>query len=130
MNLMAGQVVEKTGDKAVVEVVANGAPRLEFALPDAAVGDALTLGVRPEVLAIIAADASGMTALPAKVESIERLGNITFAYLDAGTSELLTMQVIGHSDLEPEDTVRVGIRTQDVHVFNAAGAVMTSAIQR
>ncbi|MDB5537767.1 MAG: Lactose transport ATP-binding protein lacK [Devosia sp.] len=133
MNLMAGRVLEKTGGQAVVELAANATPRLGLALADAAIGDALTLGVRPEMLAIMATDTSvpnGMAVLPAKVESIERLGNITFAYLDAGTSELLTMQVMGHSDLEPGDTVRVGIRTPDVHVFNAAGAVMTSATQR
>ena len=70
------------------------------------------------------------TALPARVELVERLGNITFAYLDGGTPELITVQVMGHSDLAAGQEVQVGLRADQMHVFDAAGAVMASAVGR
>jgi multiple sugar transport system ATP-binding protein/lactose/L-arabinose transport system ATP-binding protein len=73
---------------------------------------------------------AGLTALPARVESVERLGNITYAYLDGGTPEVITVQVMGHSDLQPGQEVQVGLRSDQVHVFDAAGAVMASAVGR
>jgi len=89
--------------------------------------------VRPETLEVVAKGAAmpaGLTALPARVESVERLGNITYAYLDGGTPEVITVQVMGHSDLEPGQEVQVGLRADQVHVFDAAGAVMVSAVAR
>jgi ABC-type sugar transport system ATPase subunit len=131
MNLLPGKVLSAAGGRVMVGLHANGEVRLELANGRANAGDTVTLGVRPEALEVIAAGDSvavGMTALSARVESVERLGNITFAYLDGGTPEVITVQMMGHSDLEPGQDVRVGIRPQGVHIFDAGGAVLAPMV--
>ncbi len=133
MNLLPGRVLSASGDRTTFGLDASSSARLDVATKGSSVGDAVTLGVRPETLEVLAAGATvppGLTALPAKVESVERLGNITYAYLDGGTPEVITVQVMGHSDLEPGQEVQVGLRPDQVHVFDAAGAVMASAVGR
>jgi ABC-type sugar transport system ATPase subunit len=80
-----------------------------------------------EVLAEGSPASAGATALPAKVESVERLGNISFVYLNAGTPDVLTVQVMGHSALESGQSVQAVLRPANVHVFNASGAAMATA---
>ncbi len=131
MNLMPGKVLSASGDTAVVGLDANSGTIFELGAKGVGAGDAVTLGVRPETVEVVAAGAAvpaGLTALPARVESVERLGNITYAYLDGGTPEVITVQVTGDSDLEPGQQVQVGLRPDQVHVFDAAGSVMASAI--
>jgi len=133
MNLLPAKVLSSADGRATLGLETPGATKVELATPKAGVGDAVTLGVRPETLEVVAAGAAvpaGLTALPARVESVERLGNITYAYLDGGTPEVITVQVMGHSDLEPGQQVQVGLRPDQVHVFDAAGAVMASAVGR
>ena len=131
MNLLPARVLSAADGGARLRLDANAAAQLEVAATGAGAGDAVTVGVRPEALEVISpgeAMPTGMTALPAKVESVERLGNITYAYLDGGTPEVITVQVMGHSDLAAGQEVQVGMRPGQVHVFDAAGAVMAPAI--
>ena len=65
--------------------------------------------------------------LPAQVESVERLGNITFAYLDAGTPEVITVQLIGPSDLEAGQAVQIALRVDQMHVFDRHGVAVAPA---
>jgi ABC-type sugar transport system ATPase subunit len=133
MNLLPAKVLSAADGRATMGLETSSGTKVELATRGAGVGDAVTLGVRPETLEVVAKGAAvpaGLTALPARVESVERLGNITYAYLDGGTPEVITVQVMGHSDLEPGQEVQVGLRADQVHVFDAAGAVMVSAVAR
>ena len=133
MNLLPAKVLSAADGRATMGLETINGTKVELATRGAGVGDAVTLGVRPETLEVVAKGAAmpaGLTALPARVESVERLGNITYAYLDGGTPEVITVQVMGHSDLEPGQEVQVGLRADQVHVFDAAGAVMVSAVAR
>ncbi|MDB5539488.1 MAG: Lactose transport ATP-binding protein lacK [Devosia sp.] len=133
MNLLPAKVLSTGSGKATLGLDSSAGAELELAANGAGAGDAVTVGVRPEALEVISAGQAvppGMTALRAKVESVERLGNITFAYLDGGTPEVITVQVMGHSELAAGQEVRVGLRPAQVHVFDAAGAVMASAAGR
>jgi ABC-type sugar transport system ATPase subunit len=90
----------------------------------------VTIGVRPESLIAYqdgAALPDGVTPLSAKVESVERLGNIAFAYLDAGVPEVVTVQLIGHSELRSGQRVQVGLRPSSLHVFNSSGDAISHA---
>jgi ABC-type sugar transport system ATPase subunit len=120
MNLIPGKVTAATSDRVTLELAARGAPTLELAATGLATGDTATIGIRPESL-LIGADATGGSALPARIESVERLGNITYAYLDAGTPDLVTVQVMGDVALEAGREVAVSFRASDLHVFNSRG---------
>ena len=129
MNLLPGRVLSASAGRAVVGLYADAGARLDLALPAATAGDPVTVGVRPEALEIVGSGAmpSSRTALAAKVESIERLGNITFVYLDCGASELVTVQVMGQSALVPGQTVQIGLHPAQLHIFDAAGTAIAAA---
>jgi len=128
MNLLPAKVLDAGGGRTMLGLDAGA--KLELGPRNATAGDAVTIGVRPEALEIIAPDAAapaGTATLPATIESVERLGNITFAYLDGGTPEVITVQVMGAAELEPGQHVQVGMRADGVHVFDRSGAAMAVA---
>ena len=131
MNFLPGKVLSATGGQATIGLDANIDARLSVATDRLAAGDAVTIGVRPEAMEIIPTDATapaGVTALPAKVESVERLGNITFAYLDAGAPDVVTVQVMGLTTLASGQTALVGFKSDQLYVFDATGKAIASAV--
>jgi len=129
MNFLPGRVRSVANGIAALALDANSEATLNVPLA-AAANDAVTVGVRPEAMEILAEGSTapaGATVLPAKVESVERLGNISFVYLNAGTPDVLTVQVMGHSALAGGQSVRAVLRPAQVHVFNAAGASIATA---
>ena len=130
MNLLPATIVGVGSGRATVGIDrAAVESRFELAI-DAPAGDSVTIGARPETVEIIAGDQPappGSTVLPAQVESVERLGNITFAYLDAGTPEVITVQLIGPSDLEAGQAVQIALRVDQMHVFDRHGVAVAPA---
>jgi ABC-type sugar transport system ATPase subunit len=126
MNLLPGHVVSAEGGVATLGLEADAGARIALPMP-AKAGDKVTVGVRPEAVEIVSGPAAGDTALPAKVESVERLGNITFVYLDAGAPDVITVQVIGQTALTPGQAVQIGLRPSQLYVFDAAGKAIASA---
>ena len=122
--------VTSTGvGSATLELLARGTPKLDVAVTGLAAGDGATIGIRPESLFIGATAAARETAaLPARIESVERLGNITYAYFQVGSPDLVTVQVMGPSDLDAGQDVRLGLPSRHLHVFNAAGGAIASAV--
>jgi ABC-type sugar transport system ATPase subunit len=129
MNLMPGKVVAKSGPLATVALDASPATRFDLPVPSAEAGASVTVGVRPESLDILLAGAAdaGRATLPARIESVERLGNITYAYLDGGTPEVITVQVMGDADIASGQDVRVAMRPGAIHLFDATGAALAPA---
>jgi ABC-type sugar transport system ATPase subunit len=125
MNLLPGKVLHTADGRATVGIEARPQSKFEVSASGISAGDAVTLGVRPEAVHILGAGASaGEAALPARIESVERLGNITYAYLDGGAPDVITVQVIGDADLEPGQDVQIGVKPASLHVFNANGGAI------
>ena len=78
------------------------------------------VGVRPEHLEIVD-DASG-TWTGVTVHS-ERLGADSFAYLDIGEEELMTVRLPGTAHIALGTTLSVSPKAQLYHLFDAAGRV-------
>jgi ABC-type sugar transport system ATPase subunit len=125
MNLLPARV---TGvSNGMTTVALTDAPTVQFALglaqarPDTAV----TLGIRPEAVTILTGPPpAGTMTLKGKVETIERLGNITFAYVDIGATDLITVQIIGMTSLRHEEPVTLSIDLHALHVFAGDGAAL------
>jgi multiple sugar transport system ATP-binding protein len=125
MNLLPGKVLHTADGRATVGIEAHPQSRFEVSANGISAGDSVTLGVRPEAVHILGAGTpAGEAALPARIESVERLGNITYAYLDGGTPDVITVQVIGDADLESGQDVQVGVKPASLHVFNANGGAI------
>ncbi|NJR78436.1 ATP-binding cassette domain-containing protein [Sphingomonas corticis] len=115
MNLLPATVVA-TGGAARVRLsdgveVATGAH-----LPDGTLGQAVTLGIRPEHLA--PADDG---PLAGRIELFERLGPLSFAHLNGRGDGAVVAQLPGDSTGRLGETLRVGVAPGDAHVFAADG---------
>ena len=130
MNMIPAKVVGAADGRATVTLDSNAESRIDVAAMGNA-GDAVTIGVRPEALEIVGegqAVPAGLATLPARIEAVERLGNVTYAYLDGGTPDVITVQVMGDAPLKAGQDVTVGIRPSTLHVFNAGGEALTAGI--
>jgi multiple sugar transport system ATP-binding protein len=78
MNFIAAQVVARTGSSLTARVEGLGDLTIPLTEGGAQVGDAVTLGIRPEAFS----DGPGALALSGRTSVIESLGRETLLYLD------------------------------------------------
>ncbi len=108
MNLMKGTV--RAGDRLAVEV--NGV-RMPFAAgPDAADGQDVLYGVRPEHLEL------SPDGFPARISVVEPTGSETMVFLRFGETELVALFRERH-EFRPGDTLNLRPRPDLVHLFDA-----------
>jgi multiple sugar transport system ATP-binding protein len=79
-------------------------------------GDEVTLGFRPEQLALGAAG-----AFRGEVVVVERLGSSTFVHVAIGGGAILDVAVEGDSPVRVHDRVAVPVDPRRCHIFNRAG---------
>ena len=130
INVLAGVLRSAGAEQAVVEVgglalpVAVDATRLVS-------GAAVHVAVRPEHVTLCAGDntGSGGTALLARVEHLERLGDSSLLYLALAAGGSLTARVEGHAEAAVGDALAVALRAGDLHLFDAQGAACTRTVK-
>jgi ABC-type sugar transport system ATPase subunit len=125
MNLLPVTVAETDGNSAKLSLNQSLVAHITLPCKGLHIGDALTVGIRPEALEIHPIEAEsrlGLAVMPARIVSVERLGNITFAYLEGGVPDLLTVQIVGQTSIEAGQQVKVGFSPNQVHLFDASGA--------
>ena len=111
---------------AAVENVAGGKARVKgesiapLVLPVGSLtaGTRLTIGVRPEHLAI---GAPGDFATTGLVEVVERLGESSFAHVRRADETLMVAEIRGRDTPSPGQTVTLSAPAVDVHIFDEAG---------
>ncbi|RYG92673.1 sn-glycerol-3-phosphate ABC transporter ATP-binding protein UgpC [Loktanella sp. IMCC34160] len=107
MNFLSGTV--KAG---VVEVPGAGGS-IDCVAKDAAEGQAVAFGIRPEHLSI---DHGGITHT---VDLTERLGGVSYAYLVAETGERLIVEMRGEEEVEEGAKVGLTIDPAKTYLFDA-----------
>jgi multiple sugar transport system ATP-binding protein len=88
-----------------------------------AIGAAVTLGARSEHLQL--QEEEGANTLACRVQWVERLGDITYAYLDMQGGEPLVVRAAGDSAVSQGDAVRVRFWPQCCHLFDSDGVALT-----
>jgi ABC-type sugar transport system ATPase subunit len=131
MNFIPGQVIE-INDSEIVLQSENGLrlalPRSAWSSSQIALGDQLTLGLRPEHLKVGAT--SGTTAasvtLSGTVDLIERLGDIGYAHirLGNGSGAPLVAEIRSMLPLAPNDATTIIGEVEHLHLFNADGQAL------
>src|SRR5215475_1264070 len=112
--------------KATVESIESGRARvagagcssLDLPARSLKVGDALTVGVRPEHLA---RGTGGPFTAEGVVELVERVGESSFAYVRRADNKLFVAEVRGRQTPTPGERTTLIAAARDVHVFDAAG---------
>ena len=119
MNFLTVTIAELVDDGVVVDLPGGGRAVVPVDHGAAAVGDQVTLGLRPEHLS----EASALDAqIKGEVMVVERLGGHTFLYIKIhgadGDSGVVTVQVDGVSDTRVGDNVRIGVPVAEAHIFD------------
>ena len=122
INLFAGQV-QAQGAAAVTFALEGGAVFATACDASAlAPGAAVTLGVRPEHLAVLAqAGQPADFAVTATIDHVERLGEISYLHTARAQGAALIAEHRGRGTPLPGDIVRLGAQRANVHVFDAGG---------
>ena len=116
MNLLPAEIVTASAKGATVRTGAGESVRVAVDASRAAPGDAVTLGVRPEHLAV----AGPGDAVGAAVTFVETLGHATYAYLEAGGTPVT---VLLPGDVRPAvgEALKLRVPAGQAHLFDADG---------
>jgi multiple sugar transport system ATP-binding protein len=117
MNLLPGKVVRPG-------TVALGEAGREVACQTGglAAGAAVTLGIRPEHLALAAPDGG----VPLAIELVERLGGESYLYGASPGLPQITLRLDGQSEHQRGSTVALGFPQHHLHLFDENGRVVRS----
>ena len=122
INFLSATVTRVSGASAVVKV--DGATTNDDITVNAsnlAVGDSIKLGVRPEEFQITDNARRTDLILKGRVQSADRLGNITYAYIAAGQGSTLTVQTFINRKIKTGSEVTLSVSPERIHVFNSEG---------
>ncbi|WP_293796086.1 ABC transporter ATP-binding protein [uncultured Bosea sp.] len=117
MNLLPGRVTA-AGKVALGE----GGHEVACATGRLATGSKVTLGIRPEHLAL-APDGQG---LPLAIDLVERLGGESYLYGTAASLPQITLRLDGQSEHERGHGVALAFPQQSLHLFDEAGRAIRS----
>jgi multiple sugar transport system ATP-binding protein len=118
MNFVAAEVISADPNEAIVRLSDGSTLRCAVDASTANAGDKVTLGVRPEHLAMGSTD----NVVKATVTFIESLGSTTHAYCDlAGAEDGLTCELRGVIDAHSGDVLSLSAPPDACHLFNEAG---------
>jgi ABC-type sugar transport system ATPase subunit len=112
MNLLPGRV---TADGKVA--LGEGGHEVACATGSLAAGAKVTLGIRPEHLAL-APEGQG---LPLSVDLVERLGGESYLYGTSVSLPQITLRLDGQSEHERGHSVALAFPQQSLHLFDEAG---------
>ena len=96
----------------------GGAPfRAAMSVPASDVGGTVTLGVRPEDLTVT--DGPGL--FTGEITLVEKLGEVTLLYVEAGHTEPIVAKVDGDAAFVRGETVSLTAPMDRLHVFDGSG---------
>ena len=117
MNFIEAKLDRAVNDRAVIRLRNGTTIEAAVKVGSHNAGDSVTLGIRPEHLARVEQD-----GLPATVALIEWLGNMQFAYVTTDVSdEPLIMQLPPGQALDEGQSIMIGARAEDSHLFDSDG---------
>ncbi len=120
MNFLPATVVEASATQARVQLAGGEVLRVLVDAARAQVGEAVTLGVRPEHLAV--GQAGGSNTLNTRVTFVESLGSSTQAYCAfPGLEEPLSVQLDGRVRTRSGETLALTAPAEACYLFDAAG---------
>jgi multiple sugar transport system ATP-binding protein len=121
MNFLEATVVAADGGAAVVRLQTGAQIRCVVDASRAAIGDKVTLGVRPEHLEAASGGATD-NVIATRVTFVESLGSTTHAYCEyPGAAETLVCELDGATRLRNGAPVTLAIPAARTYLFDAAG---------
>jgi len=133
MNFVTGKVLDVASQSAKIACPGGLTVALDDLTAPVAIGDAVTIGIRPEKLRID--DATAEIGFSAKVRLTEYLGRETIVYADAGEltttgsdsgTGAFTIQIGDIKPFHAGTSVSIGFDARDAYLFTPDGRTITS----
>lgn len=121
MNLVTGKIEQTTSGNSV-EMDGTAQLKLATSPKGQNMGAKVTVGIRPEAMKFI--EPTSDKGFQVKIEGVERLGNVTYVYVDAGMSELLTIQATAEFAYDVGDQLTVDFDPNQLHFFDNDGRLI------
>jgi ABC-type sugar transport system ATPase subunit len=124
MNFFDAHVAQVEGER--IHLTGPALTPFSLAVANGAVasGDSVRVGVRPEHLTL--GEAGGFE-VRGGVELVERLGEASFAHIKREGEQMFIAEIRGRETPKAGDTIRLGAKDHDLHVFDATGARIAPA---
>lgn len=121
INFLAGTVTEASETSASIAISGADGVTVQVAASDLNVGDSVDLGIRPEEIQITDKVTKGDLVLKGQVDTADRLGNITYAYINVGMDVLLTVQTFQNRGIKSGVDVTLSVSPDRIDVFRSGG---------
>jgi ABC-type sugar transport system ATPase subunit len=121
MNFLKAEVAEVGAGGVTVKLATGGTARARVKGDGAAVGDAVTLGIRPEHLRV---SAGGAGPLSAAVQLVEDLGDHSIMHLDREAVEGRVLAKVERVPAGEGQTVSFEFPAEECHVFDGKGVAL------
>ncbi len=118
MNFVTGEIAGVSGQTVTVGLPGGGQVTAPLAADGAAVGEPVTVGLRPEHLL---EGGGGDASLEGRVIAVEQLGGETFAYVEQEGPEPLVVKAAGDARVQVDETLPVGVPAAACYLFDREG---------
>jgi multiple sugar transport system ATP-binding protein len=126
INLLEAAVISSTGQATRLRI---GDTSLEVSGMEAKADDKITIGIRPEHLAV--GQSEGQMLFRSEVVLVERLGSETLVYVKPSDgTDLLVIKMTGKTKLRPGERIPVTAALEHMHFFAADGRRLYGVIPR
>jgi multiple sugar transport system ATP-binding protein len=119
MNLLPATVGQVDGAGVAVDVPGGGRIAVPVQGGTAAVGSAVTIGIRPEALR---ADSTGQ--LSGTVRLVERLGGLTLLHVALEGGQAIIVQIEGSNATRVHDRIQLSVDAAACHLFGTDGEAL------
>ena len=120
MNFIEVKATQVSDQGVAVQLPGGATMTIPVAAANVSPGDTLTLGARAEHLK---AGSSG--ALGGPVTVVERLGGLTYLYVQLTPANLVIVHADGDAPVKVQDVVKVGLEPRLAHLFRGDGAALS-----
>jgi ABC-type sugar transport system ATPase subunit len=121
MNFLGGTVAEVAEHRVVVSLEGGGRAAAHVEPGGLAAGDAVTLGIRPEHLRVVAGDQG---AFSATVQLVEDLGDHALLHLDRRQLDGRIIVKSVERRVKAGDVIHFELPPEDCHVFDGRGVAL------
>jgi len=125
MNLAPARIVNLSQAGITISLPGGRTASLPFSSESLTSGAPVTLGLRPEHLAL-----ASEGPFKGEVSVVEHLGGETLVYVDVGEGVLLTVKVAGDSGVSVGETLTLAMKSSEANLFDSTGRAVDRLASR
>ncbi len=120
MNIVSGTVKSATSKSVNVAVAGGGKATIPVSGASLKVGDAVSIGIRPEDMMLAASAKSAIVS--GQVDIVEALGEVTLAYVRVeGLEDAVIAKLPGDTEITAGSKIKLGAESAGVQLFDGEG---------